>query len=121
MSCRKGRPYQEGQRSHLAEGAGGNQERGGKMNDEPTSAYDLVEALEAVIKASDPARRETLAQTIDAYIEDFPDEFFWAVGAQSPMLLHHLMLAIDAACRPEAQSKPRPAIRLVDRKPEGSA
>jgi hypothetical protein len=28
---------------------------------------------------------------------------------------------IDAACRPDAQSKPRPAIRLVDRKPEGSA
>jgi hypothetical protein len=28
---------------------------------------------------------------------------------------------IDAACRPEAQSKPRGAIRLVDRKPEGNA
>jgi hypothetical protein len=27
---------------------------------------------------------------------------------------------IDAACRPGSQSKPRAAIRLVHRKPEGS-
>jgi hypothetical protein len=37
------------------------------------------------------------------------------------MLLNHLINTIDSACRPEAQSKPRPAIRLVDRKPDGSA
>src|SRR5262245_57399561 len=49
------------------------------------------------------------------------DEFHWATGPQSPVLLHHLMNAIDSACRPEAQSKPRAAIRLVDRKPLGSA
>jgi hypothetical protein len=42
-------------------------------------------------------------------------------AAQAPTLLHHLLSMIDAACRPEAQSKPRSAIRLVDRKPEGNA
>jgi hypothetical protein len=72
-------------------------------------------AIEAVIKAADPAKREALSRTIDAYAEDFPEDFFWATGSQAPMLLH------DSACRPEAQSKPRPAIRLVDRKPEGNA
>jgi hypothetical protein len=46
--------------------------------------------------------------------------FFWATGSQAPMLLHYLLNTIDSACRPEAQSKPRPAIRLVDRKPEGN-
>ena len=88
------------------------------MTDEPiTGMYELLDAIEAVIKAADPAKRETLATTIDAYAEDFPDEFFWATGAQSPSLLNHLMMVIDSASRPEAQSKPRPAIRLVDRKP----
>jgi hypothetical protein len=32
-----------------------------------------------------------------------------------------MLNTIDAACRPDAQSKPRAAIRLVDRKPEGNA
>jgi hypothetical protein len=32
-----------------------------------------------------------------------------------------MLSTIDAACRPEAQSKPRASIRLVDRKPEGNA
>ena len=61
-----------------------------------------------------------LAETIDAYSEDFADEFFWATSAQAPALLYHMLNTVDAACRPEAQSKSRPVIRLVDRKPEGS-
>jgi hypothetical protein len=90
------------------------------MNDDITSIYQLLDAIEAVIKAADPAKREALTRTIDAYAEDFPEDFFWATGSQAPMLLHHLLNTIDSACRPEAQSKPRPAIRLVDRKPEGN-
>jgi hypothetical protein len=85
-----------------------------------TSMYELLDAIEAVIKAADPAKRKALAQTVDAYAADFPDDFWWAVGPQAPTLLHHLLQMIDAACRPDAQSKPRAAIRLVDRKPEGS-
>jgi hypothetical protein len=83
--------------------------------------YELLDAIEAVVKAADPVKREALAQTIDSYSEDFPDEFFWATGPQSPALLNHMLSAIDAACRPEKQSKPRAPIRLVDRKPEGNA
>lgn len=84
--------------------------------------YELLDAVEAVIKAADPAKRDALAETIDNYAGGcMGEEFMWAVGPQSPVLLHHLMSAIDAACRPETQSKPRAAIRLVDRKPEGSA
>jgi hypothetical protein len=87
----------------------------------PVDMYHLLDALEAVIQAADPTKRETLAKTIDDYAEDSPDEFFWAIGVQSPVLLHHLFMAIDASCRPASKSKPRPVIRLVDRKPEGSA
>jgi hypothetical protein len=82
------------------------------MDDDITSIYQLLDAIEAVIKAADPAKREALARTIDAYAEDFPEDFFWATGSQAPMLLHHLFNTIDSACRPEAQSKPRPAIRF---------
>jgi hypothetical protein len=89
--------------------------------EEPTGMFELLDAVEAVIGAADPAKRETLAKTIDAYQEDFPDDFFWAVGPQAPALLHHLMMTIDGACRPEGQSKARAVLRLMDRKPEGSA
>jgi hypothetical protein len=93
------------------------------MDDENiVGMYELLEAVEAVIRAADPAKREALAETIDAYAEGpLAEEFFWATGAQSPVLLHHLISGIDAACRPESQSKPRAALRLVDRKPEGNA
>jgi hypothetical protein len=88
---------------------------------EIVSMYNLLEALEAVIQSSDPKKREALAQTIDHYYEDFPEDFHWAIGASAPLLLANLMMAIDASCRPESATKPRPVIRLVDRKPEGSA
>ena len=89
--------------------------------DDVVGMYELLEAVEAVITASDPAKREALASTIDSFHESFPDDFHWAIGPQSPTLLYHLMMTIDAACRPESQSKPRPVIRLVDRNPEENA
>jgi hypothetical protein len=49
--------------------------------------YQLLDALEETLRAADPAKREYLAQTLDAYHDDFPDEFHWAIGAQSPALL----------------------------------
>jgi hypothetical protein len=91
-------------------------------NENIVGMYELLEAVEAVIQAADPAKRAALAETIDAYADGpFAEEFYWATGAQAPVFLHHLMIGIDAACRPESQSKPRPALRLVDRKPEGNA
>jgi len=92
------------------------------MSDEhPIGMYEFLEALENVISAADPDRRRALAETIDSYSQDSPDEFSWAVGVQSPTLLNHVMNTIDVACRPESQSKPKPVIRLVDRKREGNA
>lgn len=89
------------------------------MTDEPViGMYELLEALEAVIQAANPAKRAALAEVLDGYAETFPEEFYWAISAQAPTLLHNLMMAIDASCRPESQSKARPAIRLVDRKPQ---
>ena len=91
------------------------------MSEEPfTGMYELIDAIEAVIKAADPAKREALANTIDAYHDDFPEDFHWAIGAQAPTLLSHLIIAIDGASREQGESKTR-VIRLVDRNPEGSA
>jgi hypothetical protein len=90
-------------------------------NPEIVGIYELLDAVEAVVKSADPAARKALAQTIDAYADDFPDEFYWAVGPQAPTLLNFMLSAIDAASRPPAQSKPRAANRLADRKPEGNA
>jgi hypothetical protein len=83
--------------------------------------YEVLEAVEAVIIASDPAKRAALAQTIDRYHEDFPEEFHWAVGERSPALLYHLFNTIASACSSDVQLRPRPVIRLVDRKSEGNA
>jgi hypothetical protein len=82
--------------------------------------YDLLETLEEVIKAADPDKRAALARTIDGYSECCPDEFFWSVSGKAPTLLYHLMTSIDISCRPEAQTRPRPPFRLVNRKPETS-
>jgi hypothetical protein len=41
-----------------------------------TGMYELLDALEAVITAADPAKREALAHTIDAYAENFPEDVF---------------------------------------------
>ena len=88
-------------------------------NDDPvTGMFDLLDAVEAAIKAADPAAREALARTIDQFIADFPGDFHWATGPQAPVLLHDLVSIIDSSCRPSSQSKPRPALRLVERTQE---
>jgi hypothetical protein len=91
------------------------------MTDEPfTDMYELLDAIEAVIKASDPAKREALASTLDAFAEDCPGDFFWAIGPQAPAFLNLLLMMIDGATREQGESKSR-VIRLVDRKPEEGA
>jgi hypothetical protein len=76
------------------------------VSDELIGMYEVLDALRATISSSDPETRAALAKAMNA--EDFPEEFYWAIGAQSPSLLHHLVVAIDSSCRPEAQSEPRP-------------
>jgi hypothetical protein len=84
--------------------------------------YEFFDALRDVIIASDPAKRETLRRTVTAWIEGVDAEtYFWATGPQAPTMLHNLMMEIEMPCEPDAASKPRPVIRLVDRKPQGSA
>lgn len=85
-----------------------------------TGMYDVLDALEAVIKAAPKAERDALATVMDAYAEHFPDDYDWAVSAQSPTLLYHLINTIDAAATDDGQKRGR-VIHLVDRKPEGSA
>ena len=78
--------------------------------------YEMLDALEAVIHASDPAKRERLAQAIDHYREDFPDEFHWATGVSAPFLLANVMMAIDASCRAAFEAKARPTTGIAERK-----
>ena len=49
-----------------------------------TGMYELIDAIEVAIKSADPQKRLALAKTIDAFAEDFPEDFFWAVGPQAP-------------------------------------
>jgi len=86
-----------------------------KSDETITGMYDVFDALEAALKASDPKCREALAKAIDGFMKDFPDEFFWATGPQAPTLLYHLMMTIDVASEAAAPEKPR-VIRIIDRK-----
>jgi hypothetical protein len=71
--------------------------------EEPIGMYHFLTAVEETIKTADPAKRESLAAVIDAYHDDFPEEFDWATGKRAPALLYNLMMAIDIACRSEGQ------------------
>jgi len=77
--------------------------------------HGLFHALQVAIATADPAKREALATTIEAYARDFPDVLCWAIGEQSPILLHQLLSAIDAGCRPS--QRPLLAICTSERKP----
>jgi hypothetical protein len=61
--------------------------------------YEVLEALEDVIKSAPAEQRSALAERIDEYEEDFPEEHSWATGPQAPVFLHHLFMEIDMACR----------------------
>jgi hypothetical protein len=61
----------------------------------PTDIFDFLDAVEDVIKSAPPEKRAALAQTINAYAKDFPEEFFWATGPQAPNMLHMLMVTVD--------------------------
>lgn len=88
----------------------------GDDDEELIGMYDVIGALEAVIKAAPNAERASLAAAMEGYAECFPEEFHWATGAQAPSLLFQLMMTMDIASNP---ASPRPSLRLV--KPEGVA
>jgi hypothetical protein len=90
------------------------------MANDVTGMFEVLDALESALKSAEPEKLEHLAKTLDAYSNDFPDEFFWAVGAQAPSLLAQLVTAIDMASRPDNKKSVR-AIKLADRRPEGNA
>lgn len=68
--------------------------------------YEVLEAVEAAIKSAAPAERAALATTLEHYCDDFPDEFFWAIGPQAPTLLNHLMMSVtpERAKRTKAET-----------------
>lgn len=57
--------------------------------------YEVLDALEVALESAPLEKRKALSDTLKAFAEDFPEEFFWAVGPQSPTLLNHLMNVID--------------------------
>jgi hypothetical protein len=59
-----------------------------------TGVYDVLDAIKDAIQSADPAKREALAQTLEAYHHDFPEEFHWALGVEAPMLLYHLLMTV---------------------------
>src|SRR3954452_10136019 len=59
--------------------------------DEVVGVYELLDAIEAVIQAAAPAKREILAKSIDTYPESSPMIFYWKSGSQAPGLLNSLL------------------------------
>ena len=57
------------------------------MDQKITDMYELLDFIEVIIEAADPAKRKALAQTIDAFAENFPEDFFLGcrpAGADAP-------------------------------------
>ena len=79
-----------------------------ETDDELIGHYEMIDALDAVIKASTPEKRAALRNTIDAWSTGtLGDEFWWATSAQAPALLHNLMIAVDLAAYSDDEEKPR--------------
>ena len=68
---------------------------------EPTDLDELCGDLQQAIESAAPEFRAKLAQTIDAYRRDNPDDYRYATGAQAPKLLHYLFDTINEACKPK--------------------
>ena len=78
-----------------------------------TGMYDLLAAIEDAIRAADFEKRSALATTLDRYAEDNTRDFFWVTGPQAPALLHHIVLAVDLACRSDAEQRQGRTIRYL--------
>src|SRR5580704_8721043 len=79
------------------------------MSDKPTLLFDVLDALEDALKHCAPDKRKALANTLDAYSEDCAEDFWWALGQQSPTMLHALMTAIVSGCQTGSSWRQAPA------------
>lgn len=86
-----------------------------------TGMYEFFDALEAALQSTDWGKRQELANVIDRYWDDFPEDLAWATSAESPTLLSNLFMTIDLAAREQPRPSRGTVVRLIDRKPEGSA
>ena len=79
----------------------------------PHNVRQASDAVHDVVKAASPAKREALVQTIDAYVDEFPDDYFWSGSTHAAELLNHILNTIDSACRPGGDDGDRRVI-VVD-------
>lgn len=42
----------------------------------PVGMYEVLDAIEGALKTADPTKLKTLAETLDAYADDFAEDFF---------------------------------------------
>ena len=54
-----------------------------------------LKACGLAVIASDPDKRAALAAAMDGFKRDFLHDFYWAIGLQSPHMLHALMMALN--------------------------
>ena len=54
-----------------------------------------LKACGLAVIASDPDKPAALAAAMDGFERDFIDDFYWAIGLQSPHMLHALMMALN--------------------------
>jgi len=89
------------------------------MSDKPTLLFSVLDALEDALKHCAPDKRKALADALDAYSEDCAEDFWWALGQQSPTMLHALMTAIVSGCQTGSSGAKRNVVVRLVRKPEG--
>jgi hypothetical protein len=89
------------------------------LRGEIVGVYDFLKALQDVILASDPAKREILSQTMIAWGECDPELYGWAMGMQAPALLHNVMMEI--AVSPESFEPATESKRACRQKNTGQA
>ena len=81
---------------------------GQKNADELVGMYELLDTVQVLVHASEPALKTALNSVFDAYSRHFPDEYFWAIGPQAPALLHNLMFALMPPEMSERAKSARP-------------
>jgi hypothetical protein len=58
-----------------------------------------------LVRSASPVQQATLAKVLNAYANEFPEEYFWATGPQAPTLLHNLIFAVTPAVCRDCSSK----------------
>jgi hypothetical protein len=70
-----------------------------------TDMCAVCDAIEDVIGAADPVKRNAVVRAIDTFARHNPQAYGWIANGMPPAVLTDLMSTIDTACREGAGPK----------------